>query len=107
MGKEHPFDRWGDIWSGIIAKKICDTEGWAVVINGSASIEHRRASDVNTNIKKEASGYAVNENLWTELAWGHTYGEVAGYACHHNLFYNEEYSKKLMEAVKIWSELTK
>lgn len=107
MGKDHPFDRWGDIWSGLIAKHLCDCNDWAVVINGWATVQHNRASDVNTNIKKEASGYMINEELW---GWISTtprdnYLQLVQDISRADCFYNKEYSYKIYDAVEIWTKL--
>lgn len=58
-----PFDRFGDIWCGIIQKKVCDHLGWAVS-SGTPYIHHDRASNPFTNLRKEANGIEVNEVLW-------------------------------------------
>ncbi len=107
MGKDWPFDRWGDIWSGLIAKRVCDINDWAVVINGWATVEHIRASDVNTNIKKEASGYAVNEELWDNMSFdaGDTSPELLLSMAQKDYFYNKDYSNKLLEASILWTKL--
>lgn len=61
-----PFDRFGDIWCGIIQKKICDHLGW-VVSTGTPYIHHDRASNPFTNLRKEANGIEVNEWFWQEI----------------------------------------
>lgn len=61
-----PFDRFGDIWCGIIQKKICDHLGW-VVSTGTPYIHHDRASDPFKNLRKEANGIEVNEWLWERI----------------------------------------
>jgi reversibly glycosylated polypeptide/UDP-arabinopyranose mutase len=58
-----PFDRFGDIWCGIIQKRICDHLGW-VVSTGTPYIHHDRASDPFKNLRKEANGIEINEHLW-------------------------------------------
>lgn len=58
-----PFDRFGDIFCGIIQKKICDHLGWAVS-TGTPYIHHDRASDPFKNLRKEANGIEQNETLW-------------------------------------------
>lgn len=63
MGPEHGFERFGDIWAGVIAKKVCDHLGWPVM-NGYAWVEHRRASNVLSNLVKEAPGIVENEEFW-------------------------------------------
>jgi hypothetical protein len=66
QGNKWGYDRYDDIWCGIIAKKACDILGWAVV-NGSPFVEHRKASDVKTNLLKEKDGMGRNENFWKAI----------------------------------------
>lgn len=61
--KKLPFDRFGDIWCGIIMKKILDITGNSVS-TGMPYIRHERASNPFTNLKKEANGIEVNEQFW-------------------------------------------
>lgn len=61
------YDRWDDIWSGLIAKKICDHLRYPIVINGFASVNHSRASDPQVNLVKEQGGYEYNDVLWERL----------------------------------------
>lgn len=61
-----PFDRFGDIWCGIIQKKICDHLGW-VVSTGTPYIHHDRASNPFTNLRKEANGIEINEWFWEKI----------------------------------------
>jgi hypothetical protein len=61
------YNRFGDIWAGLFAKKVCDALNVAMVINGAASVRHERASDPKTNMEREAPGIPVNENLWDAL----------------------------------------
>lgn len=63
MGKSYPFDRFGDIFCGIVAKKVCDTYGWSVR-SGTPYIYHSRASNVFDNLIKEAKGIKYNEVFW-------------------------------------------
>ncbi len=60
------FDWFGDIWCGILMKKVCDRFGWAVT-SGTPYIHHDRASDVFTNLRKEACGIGVNETFWERI----------------------------------------
>lgn len=64
------FNRFGDIWAGLFAKKALDHEGAVMVVNGLASVIHRRASDPLTNLEREMPGIPVNERLWDTLADG-------------------------------------
>jgi hypothetical protein len=63
MGHGHPFDRFGDIWCGILVKRILDHLGWAVV-SGLPQVAHRRASNVWANLVKEAPAIVYNERFW-------------------------------------------
>jgi hypothetical protein len=58
-----PFDRFGDIWCGILMKKCADILGKSVS-TGLPYIRHERASNPFTNLKKEANGLEVNEKFW-------------------------------------------
>jgi len=58
------YNRWGDIWSGLIQKRVLDRIGQVMVINGKASVLHQRASDPNVNLEREASGIPFNANMW-------------------------------------------
>jgi len=66
MGSSYEYDRFGDIWSGIILKKIADHLGYCIN-TGSPAVTHLRASSVWANLKKEAPGLEANETLWTVI----------------------------------------
>ncbi len=61
-----PFDRFGDIWCGVIAKRVCDHLGW-VMGSGTPYVHHDRASDPFKNLRKEANGIEVNEGFWERI----------------------------------------
>lgn len=61
-----PFDRFGDIWCGIIMKKIIDNVGLHCS-TGMPYIRHERASNPFANLKKEANGIEVNEDFWVHV----------------------------------------
>jgi hypothetical protein len=61
---EGRYNRWGDIWSGLIQKRVLDRIGQVMVINGKASVLHQRASDPNVNLERETPGIPFNENMW-------------------------------------------
>ena len=65
-GKPWGYDRFDDIWAGLMVKKICDHLGWAVV-NGSPFVEHRKASSISGNVAKEKPGLKVNEVFWQKV----------------------------------------
>ena len=107
MGREWPFDRFGDIWCGIFSKRVCDHLGFAVR-SGEPRIEHQRASNVWTNLRKEMPGYEVNETLWravdsvvlTKETVRDCYRELA-----EKLPLTGEYWDRLRRAMTIWAEL--
>lgn len=107
MGKDMPFDRFGDIWCGIFVKRICDHLGYYVK-SGFPLVEHQRASDVWTNLRKELGGYEVNERLWAEVdnirLTGNTfrtcYKELAS-----SLNLGGEYWTQLNRAMQVWADL--
>jgi reversibly glycosylated polypeptide/UDP-arabinopyranose mutase len=55
-------DRFGDIWSGVVAKLACDLNQWGVV-TGYSTIYHSRASNVFTNLRKESVFLEQNETF--------------------------------------------
>lgn len=57
------FGRVDDIWCGIESKRVFDSLGWAVV-TGYATVYHKRASDVFSNLEKEAKFIRLNETYW-------------------------------------------
>jgi hypothetical protein len=61
------YNRWGDIWSGLIQKRVLDRIGQVMVVNGKASVLHERASDPNVNLERETPGIPFNENLWRSI----------------------------------------
>lgn len=60
MGPRVGIDRFADIWCGIESKKVIDANGWAVV-SGFAKVKHERASNVFSNLVKEAKALGMNE----------------------------------------------
>ena len=62
------YQRWGDIWSGLLSKRVCDLFGMAVVVNGKAQVRHDRASDPEANLVREAAGMSANEDLGDALS---------------------------------------
>lgn len=64
---EGRYNRFGDIWSCLFAKKVLDQIGAVMVINGKASVLHDRASDPIANLEREAPGIPLNEDIWDRL----------------------------------------
>lgn len=63
------YNRFGDIWSGLLQKKVLDSVGEVMLINGKASVRHERASNSFTNLEREAPGAEINEHLWGIVDW--------------------------------------
>jgi hypothetical protein len=63
MGPGYAFDRFGDIWGGVLAKRVADHLGFAVN-SGSPGVRHERASNVFANLAKESRGLEANESFW-------------------------------------------
>lgn len=61
-----PFDRFGDIWCGVIMKKVVDHLGLAVS-SGTPYIRHDRASNPFVNLVKESKGMEINETFWERV----------------------------------------
>ncbi len=109
-----PFDRFGDIWCGILQKKVCDHLGWAVS-TGTPYIHHDRASSPFTNLRKEANGIEVNEWFWQKvdaikLPQGKTAAECYDWIGSEVMNFGGEHEKywaDLGAAMKIWAGLFK
>jgi hypothetical protein len=107
MGPEYPFDRFGDIWGGVLAKRIADHLGLAVN-SGSPGILHERASNVFSNLAKESRGLAVNETFWravdsvvlTAESVPGAYAELAD-----RLPLEQQEFWQLRRAMRAWAEL--
>lgn len=107
MGPEYAFDRFGDIWGGVLAKRVADHLGFAMN-SGSPGILHERASNVFANLAKEARGLAVNETFWravdsvvlTEESVAGAYAELAD-----RLPLEQQEFALLRRAMRTWAEL--
>jgi reversibly glycosylated polypeptide/UDP-arabinopyranose mutase len=68
MGLEaYGFDRFDDIWSGVLLKRIADHLG-LFVTSGRPFVHHSRASDPFVNLRKEARGIQLHEFFWPHVA---------------------------------------
>lgn len=109
--KKLQFDRFGDIWSGIIQKKVCDHLGW-VMSSGTPYIHHDRASNPFTNLRKEANGIEVNENFWNFIDDIELHGLTA-IECYREIGHaissfggeHDSYWKQLSHAMTVWADL--
>lgn len=108
-----PFDRFGDIWCGILMKKVADHLGWAVS-SGTPYIHHDRASDTFKNLRKEASGIEVNEWFWQRVDEIHLTGSdpvdcyvqlahgIRRFGGEHSMYW-----LRLSDAMQEWADLFK
>lgn len=109
-----PFDRFGDIWCGIIMKKILDLTGNAAS-TGLPYIRHERASNPFTNLRKEANGLEVNEKFWEHVDAFYTdpnrsfhviYSEMGAHVSTYAEFPEHvEYFQALGTAMQAWAEM--
>lgn len=63
QGEGTPFDRFADIWNGVIAQRCLTLHDYGF-LNGGALVHHTRASNVEVNIFKEAPGMECHETFW-------------------------------------------
>jgi len=57
------LDRFDDIWSGVILKRILDYMGWYAT-TGEPFVRHTRRSNHFMNLRREALGIQIHEHLW-------------------------------------------
>src|SRR3990167_848798 len=103
MGRDYKYDRFGDIWCGIISKKICDHLGLSVTA-GSPDVIHDKASNIWANLRKETEALHENEFFWEEIDEMKLMGNsvIDCYKEISNQLPDTEYYKKLKEAMDIW-----
>lgn len=107
QGPSYPYDRFGDIWCGVIAKKILDRCQLGVH-SGQPTVNHIRASDVWRNLAKEQTGYKINEKVWAAVdSVPLIQNEVL--SCWHEMAacfpWGDDYWDRLKRAMSIWGEL--
>ena len=105
MGENSPYDRFEDIWSGIVAKKVCDHLRLSITV-GEPIVEHARASDPFVNLVKEAPGVGVNEWLW-EFVDGIPLTDSTAMGCLLEVGsafqrHREEYFQTYGKALEVW-----
>lgn len=107
LGEYYKYDRFGDIWCGILSKKILDHLDGAV-FSGDPLVWHDRASNVWSNYRKEYTGILQNEEFWkkvdevklTKSTYKECYKELA-----ENLALDGHYWNLTKRAMCLWSEL--
>jgi hypothetical protein len=101
------YNRVGDIWSGLFAKKALDQRGEVVVINGKAQAIHDRASDVYTSMIKEAPSLWLNDHLWENLRRAISYRQITDEAARFFRTKDPEYADYFLKARDAWLSLFK
>ncbi|MEO8582130.1 MAG: hypothetical protein ABI425_06200 [Patescibacteria group bacterium] len=105
--KKYDYDRFGDIWCGLLLKKIIDKLDLQVT-SGEPCIYHQRASNAFENLQKEAPGIKQNEILWKDIdslqLTSSTIKELYIELASHLPQYSP-YWEKLSQAMLIWIHL--
>jgi hypothetical protein len=57
------LDRFDDIWSGVLLKRILDYMGWYAT-SGEPFVRHIKRSNPFANLRREALGIEIHEYLW-------------------------------------------
>jgi hypothetical protein len=57
------LDRFDDIWSGVLIKRILDYKGWYAT-SGEPFVRHIKRSNSFSNLRKEALGIQIHEYFW-------------------------------------------
>ena len=63
QGPSFPFNRFDDIWAGLMVKKIADHFNLSIH-TGSPAVWHERVSGLMYSFENETNGIVVNEVLW-------------------------------------------
>jgi hypothetical protein len=57
------LDRFDDIWSGLLLKRVLDYMGWYAT-SGEPFVRHVKMSDRFANLRREALGIQMHEHFW-------------------------------------------
>lgn len=114
QGEGTPFDRYADIWGGLLAQRVLSAHDW-LFMNGGACVYHMRASSVDANLIKERPGMAVHEDFWRHVWSFKDFGTsvTASYLrlAHHVAKFDQEnkwggYFQHLAYNMRSWAETT-
>ncbi len=114
--KYQSIDRFDDIWSGLIVKRIADHLNDALSLGPPLVVHRKRQRDLFLNLADEARGMAVNEVLWLVLdqaeLTGKTYldcyREIIDHLKRSLSKFGDAYQKflrKQLEMMRLWSEV--
>lgn len=110
QGEGTPFDRYADIWGGVMAQRILTQFNYAFR-NGGAVLYHSRESDPIKNIEKERPGDAVHDQFWMHIWRADITGKTLNDAykqlgSHVKTFnYTGDYFKELGDKMVNWVDL--
>ena len=104
-----PYERFSDIWSGFIVKKIIDHLGDCMTV-GEPYVVHKRRSNTLNNLQKEVKGLTFNETMWRVIdacefsrnTYSDCYKEMAQHFFNMGEELNNKYLIKLSKAMVMW-----
>lgn len=107
-GRKWGYDRFDDIWAGIIVKKVLDHLKKAVV-TGSPFVAHQKKSDIKISLIKEKAGLKMNEEFWQLVEKVELRSKTIK-SCYQELaekikFPQTKYFDNLKKAMKLWLEM--
>lgn len=108
QGPDEGFDRFADIWGGLLAQRCLSLHDYAAM-NGGAVVYHTRASNVDVNLKKEEAGAKIHEHFW-RFVWnfnrrGQTLEETYSMLADHVAKFDGDYFKRTSERMHRWLTL--
>ena len=109
------LDRYGDIWSGLFAKKVIDTIGWRATIGRPLTIHRRNYHDFFKDLQAELWGMILTERIvpivesmeLNEKDAKGAYLELADCLDKIDVYPDktvEKFFKKMTKAMRIWVE---
>lgn len=101
------YNRIGDIWSGIFIKRVLDSIGSVMVLNGKATVMHDRASNPYNSLQKEAPSVLMNDHIANRVSCKTTemiaaYREVTDTAQAFLMEHDPEYADHFRAARDEW-----
>lgn len=107
---EGRYNRVGDIWSGIFIKRVLDSIGAVMVINGKASVIHDRASNPYNSLQKEAQSVVINDFLGESVTCTsedilEAYRQVTDAANAYFTKHDKDYAEHFIKARDEWMSL--
>ncbi|MCM8534600.1 MAG: hypothetical protein NE334_01550 [Lentisphaeraceae bacterium] len=107
MGTQNdfPFDGYGDIWCGVIAKKILDHLNWGCR-SGHPIVINKKENNVWKSLKNDSNSLPVNESFWEKID-GIILTSDTPTGCYQQVAktigkWGHPYFQKLGQAMEIW-----